>query len=1440
MAADVFTSWLISQVAELSRKRRAPGPFGGDAERELRKAADVAIARTVQELIPEDAEHAAQIASILDEVFREPLPHGQLTEHATMLEAIQAGIAAQLAVLDDAQLTGTGRSAADLLGVPAMAMAEKLTSYLISEIATRGATGGSLWPLARQLDSEMTRLQSQRMEGHLSRFSDEVLERLARLETGIPAAASAAVSHTLPADIATFTGRQSTIAGLLGALGSNQRADGTPAVVAIDGMAGVGKTAFAVHVAHLLAPQYPDGQLFVSMHAHTPGRVPVDAADALATMLAATGVPPEQIPVSLDERTSLWRDRMSGRRILLLLDGALGSEQVSPLLLGTAGTLTLITSRRKLTALPEALPVPLDILDADDAGQLFVRLARRPDLRPDDPAQRRVIELCGYLPLAISLMAGQLRHHPPWTVASLATRLESATDRLDILLAEDNSVRAAFELSYRNVPSVPQQLFRRLGLHPGNDFDTYAVAALLDTDMAVAERLLDDLYSYHLIDEPARGRYRFHDLIRVYARALAATDAPEDREAAVGRLLHYYLYTAREADAHLFRRTRDVASAAAGSPPNHTPELVKRAAAVIWMNAERLNLQSAAEYAATHERPGLAIGIAAAMHGFLRSHGYWEQAVTLHNAALTVARRAGDPLAEADALTDLGSIQYLAGDPSAAATSLTVALDLYRGAGSALGEANALTELHAVQRTSGDYQDATDSVTRALELFHELGDEIGEANALESLGAVLCLKGNYNQAAESLDQAIALYRELGNPLGEANALNDLGTLLITTRAYAAASEAISAALVICRDIGYLLGEGDALNNLGVVQAVLGDESGAIASMNRALELYLDLGSALGQARVLNNMGDSLVAANPAAARAHHEQALEIATGLESIPEEARALEGIGKTHLLEGHRAEAEASLLRAIEIYQSISPAAAQRVERIVAGERESSGYTVEDRGGSSPPSSNTPIGAPPGDDGAKREPRRFLQGQCPDSVAPGQVFSLVASVVLGGNGSALKDFHVPVGGLPLLLVLHAPGFKALGEHRQIVVVPVAADSEPVMFELMSDSPGQRRIFLTAWNSGSYLGELVVEVAVRFDARPRHGRTIRNEIRTGHVDGELTLVVRHDAEQHYRFEFRDVDYPAEVNATLAYDPGPAVERLLAKLDILAEEDRGYRPDVARDYLVNAGLELWEQLIPQKLREQFWERHDRIRQLTILSEDDVVPWELLYPKDPGHDAGFLVQQFPVSRAVFGRLPPRSLHLKPARFVLPEGSPHEAEMEIQALQAMLGSGEPAAEILAALKPLLDLIRQGDFGLLHFACHNRFDPADGSTIRLDSPFEPIQLNLAGSDHSLASSTPLIFINSCRTAGQVPSYNHLDGWAAKFLRAGAGAFIGSLWAVSNDAAHEFALELYRKLQSGDTLGQAVTSARLAAASDPGDPTWLAYAVYGDPLAVVAPDMS
>ena len=469
----------------------------------------------------------------------------------------------------------------------------------------------------------------------------------------------------------------------------------------------------------------------------------------------------------------------------------------------------------------------------------------------------------------------------------------------------------------------------------------------------------------------------------------------------------------------------------------------------------------------------------------------------------------------------------------------------------------------------------------------------------------------------------------------------------------------------------------------------------------------------------------------------------------------------------------------------------------------------------------------------------RRRMVGQCPDTVRVGETFSLLVRIGVSEGGAELKSFAVPAGGLDVLLVLHAPGLRVLRGERQTLRVPAEGDSEPSMFELVADSPGARKISITAWQQGSYLGELLVDLAAFPDAPASRPQSVRAELSREIVDGAVTLVVRYDpARNAYRFQFHDIDNPREEVHALSNPPGPLVEELVNELDRLAEGRTGYSAGETRDYLQDAGARLWQQLLPQRVRDQFWERQNRIRQLTIIADGDAVPWELLYPMDPGHDAGFLVEQFPVTRDLFDRPPlVRSLRLHPPRFVLPPDSPEAAGDEIAGLRHLLQAGQSPEAVLSEFTPLRRLINQGGFGLLHFACHNSFSPAGGSSISLgNQPFTVTNMQTARINRSLLSSTPVIFLNACRTAGLAATYNGLDGWAEAFMQAGAGAFVGSLWAVTDGAAREFAQEFYHQLREGLPLGEAVTKARGSAASQPGDPTWLAYTVYGDPRARLA----
>jgi tetratricopeptide (TPR) repeat protein/transcriptional regulator with XRE-family HTH domain len=740
---------------------------------------------------------------------------------------------------------------------------------------------------------------------------------------------AAAATRGLPRDVASFTGRRAELDRLAEGLDGLAAGGGVVGICAIGGMAGVGKTTFTVHAAHRLAGSFPDGQFYLPLHAHTRGQRPVDPADALSSLLLTAGVPAAHIRPGLEARAAQWRDHVAGKKILLLLDDAASHEQVRPLLPGTAGSLVLLTSRRRLAALEDAAVISLDTLAPQEAAALLTRLAGRPGLRPGDIAVGEISQLCGYLPLAIGLIASQLRHHPAQTADSVAASLAEATDRMELMRAENLSVAAAFDLSYADLTEGQQRLFRRIGLIPGPTFDAYAAAALDGASPGKTRLQLDELYDQHLITEPAPGRYQLHDLLREHARALAATDDQADRVAAAGRVLDYYLYTALAAGRHFAPRASTYRRPLAGNSSAQAPDLSTLGQSAAWLEAERANLHAAADYAATRGHSRHAVAIPAAIGGFLAARGHWDQSAALHRGALAAARQAGDRLGEADALSTLGVLQRENGSYPAAAASLARALALYREIGDQPGQADALNELGFLRVLTGDYPAATASHQRALLLARGIGDRRAEAHAVSNLGLVQQLTGDHPAAAASQQQALALLGDLGDLHDQAYALNSLGVVQEETGDYPAAAASQQQALALFRDLGHRLGQAHALNDLGLVQQQIGDYPAAAASHQQALALFGDLGTLLGQAEALNRLGElSLRISATAQAREQHTQALAIARDISAAPEEARALEGIGNSHLQEGNPGHAAAHLLQALTIYQRIGAPAARRVQ--------------------------------------------------------------------------------------------------------------------------------------------------------------------------------------------------------------------------------------------------------------------------------------------------------------------------------------------------------------------------------------------------------------------------------------------------------------------------------------------------------------------------------
>ncbi|MEW2624621.1 BTAD domain-containing putative transcriptional regulator [Streptomyces sp. NPDC048106] len=422
----------------------------------------------------------------------------------------------------------------------------------------------------------------------------------------VPAPATPA---QLPADLASFVGREAEgdrLRLLLRPSTPGARSAAT-VVAVISGMAGVGKTALAVHWAHRLHRACPDGQLFLDLHGFSRGRRPVEPAQALHRLLRSLHVPEHRIPDEVDDRAALFRTQLAHRRFVILLDNAADVAQVEPLIPATSGCLVIVTSRSDLSGLSNARSLRLDLLPVSDAVRLFTDIVGTERFTEAETAlAEEIAEYCGRLPLALRIAGNRMRSRPSWKMSYLADRLRDQRWRLFGLREGHETIAAAFELSYRQLGARQQHMFRRLSLHPGHDVEPYAAAALADTTVGEAHQLLEDLVDAHLLFQHAPGRYVFHGLLHSYAAALAEQgESDAQRRAALARLLDHYLCAVSAAVGEpapwTERFTADVSAA-----PTLAPVTAQQPASTRWLMAERANLLAAVECAADNGWPGQA------------------------------------------------------------------------------------------------------------------------------------------------------------------------------------------------------------------------------------------------------------------------------------------------------------------------------------------------------------------------------------------------------------------------------------------------------------------------------------------------------------------------------------------------------------------------------------------------------------------------------------------------------------------------------------------------------------------------------------------------------------------------------------------------------------------------------------------------------------------
>jgi DNA-binding SARP family transcriptional activator len=661
--------------------------------------------------------------------------------------------------------------------------------------------------------------------------------------------------HQLPADTRLFTGRAAEVAELVAAA---RESSGTLVVSALDGLGGIGKTTLAVHAAHRLADRFPDGQLFINLRGHASAAAALPAGEALAYLLRSLGVPAQALPDSVEERAALYRSRLENSRTLIVLDNAASEEQLRPLLPGQPGCLALITSRRRLAGLERARSITVDLLSEREAVTLLAEVAGRHRLTEDSPAAADLARLCGYIPLALRIVAARLRHSDTLTAAELAGELRRADSRLDVLTDGERDLTTVFDSSFASLPEAEQRALRLLATLPGQDFDGYAAANLLGTSSAAAEGLLASLLTYSLLIQQVEGRYGMHDLVRAYARTLPEA-ADEQAGPARDRLVDYYRSAAWTAARHQTTAIRWRAPVAGFAGPS--PALDEMMRAMTWLRTERANLLAAVHDDAvpTERRIDLAIALAA----LLQLDGPWSEAIALQRMAERLAVEAGDRHGTADALRNLGLVLLLSARDGAYEEALHrfgQARELYRELGNRSGEADALFRFGRAQTHLDRNEASLASSRQALALFREVGDKFGAGLALLAICDAARMLGRSHEALEACRETLAIQRELGNRQTEGTVLQKLGYVLTGLGELDAALEALESALEINREYGQRVGELAVLDGMGGIYSLQGAYQQADDALQRSLELSEGLNYVLGKAVMLTHLGQNKVAA----------------------------------------------------------------------------------------------------------------------------------------------------------------------------------------------------------------------------------------------------------------------------------------------------------------------------------------------------------------------------------------------------------------------------------------------------------------------------------------------------------------------------------------------------------------------------------------------------
>jgi diguanylate cyclase (GGDEF)-like protein len=680
----------------------------------------------------------------------------------------------------------------------------------------------------------------------------------------------------LPPTVLDFTGRELELVHL--AETARQAAAGefrSAAVATISGQPGVGKTTLAVHVAHSLAPYFPDGQWYIDLRGID--EKPLDPADALSRLLAALAVPADRIPGDLAERSALFRSLTYDRRLLVVLDNAAAEAQVRSLLPAGAGCVALVTSRKLLTGLEGVRRLTLDMLSPEGAVDLLAEIVGRPRVTAEVSAAFEAARLCGYLPLALRIAGNRLASRTTWTIGHLVEQLQDDQRRLELLTAGDLQVRSTFALSYSQLSPRARVAFRRLALAPGPDFDAGLAGALLD-DPPQAVAVLDELVDACMIEPaPTPGRYRFHDLLRLYARdRLHDEEAPAATLESEGRLLGWLVDIATRAAAFADPAGEDSGGGAAAVHLG-TATIATREGALRWLDLESSNWLGAVRRCAELGRHEEVVRLGHALHWYADVRSFraaeWREVFAL---ALDAARMLGDRRFEGIMLNYLAWTYSLKG-PFEVATDLhRAAIEICREVGNRTEEGWALVYLGNCHRRCGEQDEAIGHYERAIRVFREIGYQTGEAIALTHLGESLREAGEYERSISYQEESLTISTRIGASISQAFASMRMGQALAAMGRWHEACGHYENAASGFQGDGPVRSEGIVLYLMGLAHQELGNLDTAASCLQQAVQIFTETYDRRQQAAALQALSSVTrdLSGHPAAA-SYEQQAQEI-------------------------------------------------------------------------------------------------------------------------------------------------------------------------------------------------------------------------------------------------------------------------------------------------------------------------------------------------------------------------------------------------------------------------------------------------------------------------------------------------------------------------------------------------------------------------------------